>query len=408
MPLYNDDDTPIPPPPSIPAASVIETASVYQNTNERVKAVPYIEGNTWTVEYYGRLIGNSDPATLDTDITDPTLMQFQLVKNMELRVTQELSQTTDEQTQLTTVTGVANMYPIVIPIIGDVFLAPLGDGNWGKFTITSTERQSIYKESAWTITYTQGEYVSEPLLELLNDRVVQTLIFDLNGLNEAGGALATESEWNRNVLRKKYIIDMVNWYYEEFYHPTIKTFLVPDEFVKLYDPYVVEFWNFLIGKELNGGRLLPHQFDVRSSIFKTDYVTVWDAIQKQSNAVLSRAVHSMAELPTSVFALGYINFTIHSSGLDKIIYPHEVNGLAVTGGTDLPVNPLIPYIFSAEFYANASTGQSDLELLVHQMIDGTIIPFNDVKALYLELKNRTPLQRFYEIPLLIALLTVSR
>jgi hypothetical protein len=164
----------------------------------------------------------------------------------------------------------------------------------------------------------------------------------------------------------------------------------------------------LIGKELSGGKLLPHQFDVRGSIFKTDYVTVWDAIREQSNPVLRRAVHSMVEIPTSVFAISYVNFTMHSSGLDKVLQPHEVNGLAVTGGTDLLVDPLTPYVFSPAFYAYAVSGQSELELLVHQMIDGAIIPFNDVKVLYEDLKNLTPLQRFYQIPLLIALLTVSR
>lgn len=50
MPIYNPAGTTVPTPVPNPVAPVVETASIYQNANERVKTIPHIEGNTWTVE----------------------------------------------------------------------------------------------------------------------------------------------------------------------------------------------------------------------------------------------------------------------------------------------------------------------------------------------------------------------
>lgn len=408
MPLFNQAGTPVAPPPGVAPVPVVETASVYQNTNTRVQIEPHIDGNTWTVDYYGKFIGDDEILTLDPDTHDNSLVSYQLVHDMELRVTDPLTQTTDPLTSLTTVTGAANMYSIVIPIVGDVFVAALGDGTYGKFALTSVERQSIYKETAWVVQYTLEAYATEAVLTDLNDRVVITLYFDLKGLQEAGGALATESEYQRKILRKKYIADMIDRYYEEFYNPLIKTFVLPDALYKIYDPYVVEFWNYLIGKEQSDGKPRPHEFDIRGAIFKTDYVTVWDAFRKQSISVLNRAVHSMQNVSTLGFSVPYVQFTLHSSGLTYVVHPKEVGGLVLTGGTDLLVDPLPPYIFSSAFYTNAATGQSVLEMQVHKAIAGEILAFSDLKPLYEGIGALTNVQRFYQIPFLIALFTLSR
>lgn len=409
MPIYNPAGTTVPTPVPNPVAPVVETASIYQNANERVKTIPHIEGNTWTVEYYGRVIGNMDPATLDTDIDEQTLIQFQLVKNMEIRVTQELQQYTDPQTQLSTLQGQANMYPIVIPIIGDVFLAQLGDGTWGKFAITSTERQSMFKESVWAITYTLAAYVDQDVLDDVNGKTVQTLVFDLKGINEAGGALATLSEYERNVLRVRYIQDLIDQMYEEYYKPMLRSFVYNDNAKGyIYDPYLVEFWNYILGQDNNGGHPTPHQYDIRSSIFKNEYITIWDVMQKQRREMMNRVVYGMRELTTTVFQLPYIYMTMYSAGINTIIHPYEVNGLAITSQEDEDNVPYSPYIFSDEFYDNSNTGQTVLELQVQKLIDQIIPAFNDVKPYYDNIRNLSHKERFYQIPILIALFKVSR
>lgn len=404
MPIFTDDDVPVPSPEALVPEPVIETASVYQNINTRVKVIPHIEGNSLTVDYFGRVIGDSDPASLPTDLNNLGSIQYQLIKGLELRVTDELTQNTDEQTQTTTVVGSANMYPIVIPIIGDTFISPLGDGTYATFVITATERISIFKETAWKIEYTLDSYATEEVIAALLERVVTTLYFDLKGLNESGGALATESEYNRKVTRKTMLGDLIDRFYAEYYNPIIKTFMVPDPLFKLYDPYLVDFWNYLVGKELSGGKLLPHQFDVRGAIFKTDYTTVWDAVIKQNRGLLNRSVMVMHELATTAFIIQYVQFTLHSSGIDRVVHPVEVGGLAITGLDAEGSN----YIFSDAFYTKAEVGQTPLEILVNKVIDGEIIPYSDIVPIYALLDSLSTKDRFYQIPFLITLLTLSR
>jgi hypothetical protein len=409
MPLYNPNPTTVPSPGPIVTTPVVETASVYQNTNERFKVIPHIEGNTWTVEYYGRLVGDMDPATLDTDIEEETITQFQLIKNMEIRVTQELQQFTDQQTQTSTLQGQANMYSIVIPIIGDVFLAPMGDGTWGKFTITSTERQSMYKVSAWAVTYTLAAYMTQEVIDNLNGKVVTTLVFDLKGINETGGALATLSEHERTVLKKKYIKDMVDIFYENYYLPTIRSFFYNGEDGYVYDPYVVDFWNYFINNpEFSIGHDAPHQFDTRGAIFKTEYVTVWDAIKKQNRAMFSRVVYAMQELPSGAFQLPYVNFTFYSNGIQFIVHPYAVEGIAVTAHEDVNNDPYSPYVFTENFYNNSNVGQTPVEIQVQKLIDQIIPAFSDIKPLYEEIPNLSHIEKFYRIPIVIALLSVCR
>ncbi len=409
MPLHNPNPTVVPAPVPAAVPPVIETTSVYVNTNERVKTIPHIEGNTWTVEYYGRVIGDMDPATLDTDITEETLIQFQLVKNMELRVTQNLQQYTDPETQTSTLQGQANMYPIVVPIIGDVFLAQLGDGTWGKFAITTTERQSMFKYTAWAITYTLAEYVDEDTLTDVNGKVVQTLVFDLKGLNEPGGALATLSEYERNVLRKKYLVEMTDRFYEEFYKRDLRTFCFYDEDDgHIYDPYLVEFWNYFVGKEINPKWDIPHQYDVRGSLIKQSYITIWDVIREQRRVSMPRVVYAMRRLGVSVFQLPYIQFTLFSGGVNVVIHPHVTAGVASIAREDEDNTPYDPYIFSEAFYDNANAGQSAFELQVQKMIDGQPIAYSDIEPFFLNLGTLSTVERFYRIPILAALFTVCR
>lgn len=397
----------VPPDLPNPAAPIVGTASVYQNTNTRKKIVPRIEGNTWTCTYYGRVIGSMDPATLPSDISDPSLFQFQKVKGMELRVTSELEQNTDEETQTTTVTGTANMYPVVIPIVGDCFIAPLGDGSYGKFGITSTERKSMYGESAFTVNYTLLEYVTELIVSALDDQSIVTLVFDLQGLNEAGGALMTISEYDRRVLRQKISKDLISRMFEEFYSTTKRTFLIPtdEKGISFYDPYLVEFWNRVIDTSIVPFTPIPFSMDTRNARVMTGYTTIWEAILHQERRMLDRAVQAFQKIRTTEFMLSFKRFSIHTYGFDYILQPYkDLDGNIILGDTD----GNDPYIFTTNFYTNSPTGQTPLELLIQDAIDKVILEFNDIKEIYDVIDTVTPLERFYQIPLLLVCLTLSR
>ena len=77
------------------------------------------------------------------------------------------------------VNGTADVYPFIIPNVGDMFAADVGDGKEGVFTITSTEKKSLLKEAVYTIEYTLL-YYSNSDLQRRNDLITKSIQINVN------------------------------------------------------------------------------------------------------------------------------------------------------------------------------------------------------------------------------------
>lgn len=420
MALYDDDGEQIVAPKQEPKGPVIDTASVYQNRNSRDVIAHLIEGSSWTVDYYSQYLGSDDVGTHHHDVPDSTQKQYKRIKNMELRVVDMLSSTTDSSTKRTTVSGSANFFAMVTPETGDFFIAEVGEGYKAVVTVTSTERQSHYKGTAWRIDYTLTEYVPDDHYKTIEKYVVDTLIFDVEGLIEENRPLLTESEWDRKVSRVKFRKELIQYYFTQFYSLDEVTFLVPRKFHKLFDHYMVDFWLRFIPKDDIGKFEQPQQWDVRNGIYTNPYNTVLDAFYQRSPLVLKTCVKKMGPVSTSPFGSSYFYNNLLTSRISQVLQPSEVNGTTVAGITsscgvtiaeDDSSEDSLPeyYIFSEAFYTGNKQAMEPLELMIHDYINGKdIFAYKDVEACALALLDETAIKKFYLIPFAIVMMNVSR
>ena len=68
---------------------------------------------------------------------------------MGIKVNGELSQDQNSEDGSFTVTGSATTLPGLTPITGDMFTADVGDGRVGLFTITSSRRMSMLRDTVY-------------------------------------------------------------------------------------------------------------------------------------------------------------------------------------------------------------------------------------------------------------------
>lgn len=408
MPIFNTNEE-VPQSNPIEPAPVIDTASVYHNREMKNKIIAFISGSTWTVDYYAKYQGDDDVLSNGSDVGSPTLLQYQKIEKMELRLQGSLEQATDTQTNTTSVTGSALVYPIVIPQIGDVIVAHVGANSYGIFDVVTVARQSLYKESAWLIEVNMSDYLTDVKQAELEDKVVNTLIFDITQLNTDKGPIRTESEYQRNVDRCALINELVSCLYNEYYNTYHQTFLVKD--VKMcFDPFAVDFFNKIVGTEFLGGRATPRLYDFRNTIFQYEYSTIWDAILTNSRRTVLKGVKEMGNRSTFQFGTCYLFNTIDTTQLECVVYPGDDG--CCDGGRPITTlgNPdLYLYVLSEAFYTEDSDNYTAMDRWVWDMIDRKIPVYTELVE-YADnvLSTQTGKERFYNTLLLIALLMISR
>lgn len=394
-------------PPASPPPTVVDTASVYHNREFKNKLTTFISGNSWTVNYYNKYNGDDDATALSNDNASPTLNQFQLIKKMELRLQAALNHTTPTDTQVSTVRGEAMVYPIIVPSVGDVIFGDLGEGMVGKFEVVQVTRQSLFKESAWMIEFTLTDYVDDYIFNHMEDRVVNTLIFDITVLNTDKGPLRTESEYNRNVDRLELMRSLTANLYVEYYNHYHGTFIItPDTGLSLYDPFAIDFFNKIIDERYRGGREAPRLFDFRNVLFQYEIMTVWDAMINGSMSYLKRGAKYMTELDVTAFGAHFIMNTIQTTQLESVIHPIDSpNGEALDGIADIDT---LPYVASAAFYDNDEANFETVDNFIKALIDGTLPVYSEVVEYANTLEAMDTKTRFYNTIVTLAVLSVIR
>lgn len=389
---------------------IVSTATVYQNKKYKIPIASYIDGDSWTVDYFNVQFGNDDTVKNTLDVHDHALHSLMRIKNMELRVTDHLNPTFDSNTQETRISGRANVYPIVTPTVGDNFVADIGDGMISLLIVTDVERNSYFGESAYTISYEVVGMLSESEWNTILTRVVTTQVFDKRKMVTGEGALFTESEYQRLIERDKLISDSLQLFYNEFYDLDTRSFAVPlDGGYKLYDPFVTKFFCTTIEPSMILDKEMPKNYGVETYLFNRPYTTIFDAIVQCSKIILNNSVKEMTRVSSTAFGTHWVYYGLFTSRYKQVIYPKSVGGMTLPDSV-LDTNPGT-YIFSSNFYNNDYANMDPLERLISKYLDGQqTFEYTELKTIMENIlrPETPPLFKFHRTLLVIMLLRLSR
>lgn len=447
MPIIN-------PTPSAPPTVVTQPIRVapqpYRGVTVDTRYVPvsslltHIEGSPWTVEYYSQVVNADNNVDGQATGRSSAYQQYKLIHQMQLMLQGSLSFSQDESNAKSVVyTGECVAYPFLIPNVGDMFLADVGDGREAVFEVLTSDAKSIYTQTCYGFTFKTVDWSTPQRLRDFAAKTVETLQFVKDFLNYGQNPLVTTSEYaTLSALAPAYYSTLKTWS-AEFFSTEFGTWMIPGQPKWIYDSFLVGAmtkWTLTTDtpeirkvRQLNVGGdqqlLLP---------------TLWDALLTRDLQILRRINERMGLVSVYIFSPDPMLESIRYSGVDLTVYPYEPiptwdesrgrgpAALSAVSLTPVPprrtrladalpsfdldglpyegrplINPVTVdnyYVFSEAFYARDEANMSRLELAAWSYLKGDALDLALLNTLIQSYQSWGGLERFYYTPVILMLI----
>lgn len=452
MPIATGEDTSglISPLPSAispdPVTTLDITNAQYANIAIDTRWTPissilsHVEGSAWTVDYYSQVLTTDSQLAGQQVTTSGVFQQYTKIENLELRVSSPLSQSQDPDTKTMSYAGTAYVYSGLIPNEGDMLVANIDNGQYATFKITSTVKKSIFRETAYEISYiietTDPDYLAD-----LNGKVVNTYVYRKDFLTTGQNPLVVSVDDDILMKLGGAYSTLCKQYFPRYYNKEYCTMILPGQQYSIYDPFFTKFIMSAFGaddhylvqsiKELNAA----DDPVLSQSSF-------WDALLNKDFTYINAGWTQAGYASTNSFTLNPFYNSIRFTGINLCVYPInpqplinnapvipkilEPYTLVPTVGTStafgipanlaaLPVSAtpnIYPvtvdnyYVLSSNFYTQTNT-QSVLESIVSDYLQGKSI---DLMSLYNSTKlfmQWGALEQYYYVPIVLYLIRAA-
>lgn len=415
--------------------------------------ITHIEGSPWTVNYFSQVLGGDNEPTPPQLDTSGVNQQYINIRDLVLSVDQDITQSQNPETNEMILVGGANTYPFFVPNVNDVFFADIGNGREGIFLVTDSDRKTIFNETTHHIEYSLITDMDSALLKNnILGKVVKTYIYDKKFLQLGKNPLLLDEEYAtiEDINHQQKLL--LGLWLGEFFNDDLRACTIPIMEHYIYDPFINKMIQNLT--DSNQHRLLRRMLDFNlDDGYAMRSTTLWDVLLEMDQSLLYSAVKRMWAIPVKVFTRYPTMRGIYHSKFNSVIYPdgkipfnnssagmgtspYEIDdpylvdeirsyilnglgeyeehptGIVTEDLTQEPVN-IHPvrrdgyYVLSQAFYDDYPIGMSHLELLVHRAINQEAFSTSKLLELCRDINTWEPLDRFYYIPVLIALLKVS-
>lgn len=458
MSFFTDDEIEVTHKSPVIAINPPKTQSAVESLayRPRKSIITTISGHPWSVDYYAQVLGADDGARSTSESASPLHEQYKLVRHFELKVDSPLSASQADDTKIMEVSGTANVYPVLIPNAGDLFIADIGDGRLGVFTVTATEDQTHFKDSVKSISYSLVDYLTPQREFDLRAKVVKTYHFRREYLDYGQDPLIEDEliAWV-NSIEISYQ-QLMSTFFETYFSNEYRTFMVPGQDQPTYDPYLLDAVLAFFGSSQMPNWMQITRLNVDEDIaFRAN--TVFDAIAKRDLGILKHCIHEVGLTASTYFSTDASYHSIRYSGIRYVVYPDEkvinvdqqlhrnAKGITKAVLDEQVLNfrdqvrepafieypalkedsdpetpeyesvrvPLIHpikydryYILSKAFYTQAPEGQSAIERQISDYLKGKAMNPDVLARLAHDWSNWGVLEKFYYTPLLLVLFHV--
>jgi len=424
------------PSPSLPVIEPPPMQSIVSNDSYSsvLPMLLFVDGSSYTVNYYAQVLGgSSDLRELDSGQSG-VYQQYNKIVGLELRVTTELSNSFNASTNMTVVTGSANVYPPLVPNVNDMFVSNIGDGKDGLFVIKRSDRKNFSRDSIYTIDY---ELVADITIGSgitrytdIEAKVINTTYFYKDFLLSDKNPNLISAEYKALVDLNVGVADILKYYFKTFYNQTGSTLTVPDQLSLVYDSRLTEAVMKITvttdAPEVRKVKLLNMDNDHHLA---ND--SIWGALLERDPTMLDYTDNRATLVSKTAFNLNPVLEGFRFTPIQWAVYPLVttpiINVTKSTAGsvslTAAPapaawansyatVNGVIPlikdvlvddyYVLSSDFY-NHTTNLSLLESLVKDYLAGNAISPVGINALLTTYRKWGRLEQFYYLPILVIL-----
>lgn len=364
----------------------------------------YISGSSWTVNYYGQVLGADQVGSQQSVDTSGVNQQYRRLVGFELKVQDPWSPEQDEETKLFTATGTSHIYPSIRPVKGDMFVADIGDGRSAIFTLTKVRQLSIYEEAGFAVDYVLKNWSTEELMSDLDGKVVETQYFDKEGLQKGDKAFLTSEEVVSRDEVEKLLEKLTGVYRRKFWDKEFNTVLWNYNGRRVYDHFVVKFLRKL---DLRWTQI-PQGLNC-SGIDKYSNPTIWDNMVSGDRYCYDTVEIMELEAPRSISQLPMLG-GLGWSTIELTYSPTEVKLATPTTPDEdclLDVHPVIAgegYVLSPFWYSDDTKGMSKLERYLAMWFEGKSLETTELVNIAKNVNDWDDITQFYLTPIVLALL----
>lgn len=402
----------------------------------------HVEGAKWTVDYFSQIL-NIDSAVAGHNPTKSNLyQQYECIHGYVLKVSVALGTSQDDETKVMRVQGTATCYPPLVPNVGDMFLADIGDGKTGIFRVENSEKKSFLKDAVYEITYHLVNYAQGYELNDLMNKVIRHLYFWQDFLDYGQDPMLTEEDYHfvRDINREYRFI--ASRYIERYLSDRYKCFLLPHQDLTTYDYFMNKAISQWLSDRDNIKMRYLNLYNVSDEPSFQSF-SIFDVINAREVVALNDCFKEVFKVSTSVFhklpriqSLRYsglkeailprnIEYTVDDdylcNGEGKILHNHlvsfksgnfkhrESNPITYLDNIPMihPINLNQSYIFSSSFYNNDDEGLSHLEILLLSYLEKRALNIRTLSQLIKDWHNWDVMEQFYYTPFVLVLLKAA-
>lgn len=449
MPIINVPPNPPQPPNGMGVIQAKVTPAALKHSlidtrlNPLSGILTHIDGLDFPVDYYSQFLGADEETENYAPDQYKPYQQYHLIEGYVLKLQGSLSNSVDPDNNAMTITGEAVTHPFFKPNIGDMLIADIGDGRIGKFTVTSSEKKTYFKQTVYAISIRLQEFINtQAQIDQLNSFVVKKSRyvhdFTVYGQNPV---LADEEIGVLNDANTAYT-DLSDYWFSAFYNHESSCIVIPDQVKLIYDPYLVKLMLDMIdinrqpfAKDLKLPNVDDHDIPKK--------ISIWDSLVKQKPHLILQAFKAYGLLPKNRFHAHPIYGSVRYSKIDYVLVPIELQSIPTVGynyfdplittvsqtiavgflnpsrtptpatapdgedGFDIPrLGGNQVYVFSPQLY-NGQVPPTKFEAMVQDYLNGDPVPIERVLS-YVEVCFRWGrVEQFYFIPILLMLISSS-
>lgn len=439
---------PAPLPPNPVAIHIPEVKPNFIDTryNPLQSLITNIEGSKWVVDFYSQVIDTSDALSGQDIGQSGVYQQYKLIKGLEVKVDSPLATSQDDVTKSMNVVGSAHIHSMIIPNKGDMFLADVGDGRTGIFQLTGSEKRSMLAQSVYLMEYVLIDYATDTNLRKmdLDKKVIVTLHYMKDFANYGQNPLVTTTEHDSFLKLHDLENDLIDAYFRWFFSVEKKALLVPGQTSYVYDHYLTKFVLNILGTNEHPRIMHTKTYNVDEDVYMSE-PTIFDVILKRDPKLLSVVNNEMGFTSKNLFTNDPMQEGFRFANIPFIVYPKVSRGVfnsvtpmvakqlsditfqnVPTRSGDLidimPINVIAPdtsvipnlpdiisvltdkgYVFTKTFYSGEQVC-SKLEWVVHKFLNEREINASEVYSVAKDFNNWGGLERFYYIPIVIAMI----
>lgn len=321
------------------------------------------EGDKWPNDYYKAQVGMNDELMPLAQGTAVPHQQYIEIKDFIIHVTAPLQQQQDQETKEFTVTGEGTVFYGLIPNKGDMFVADVGDGRAGAFTITETERLSYSKEACYRISYVLTDYLTQAIEGQLTAKTVKTYHFELALVEMHESPYLTESDYQMYVSLNEQSGFLTNHFNRLFWARVAQTVALPQQRSLTFDAFHADFcMNVGLGGQHNPITMYSNGYVKISEIY-----TIWNILKDMDAGQIPYAHPTFGIASAEAFFECTANRGIAWSQFAYTVYPTSD---FVTGGYDEQIRTAVAVI---KDHLNGDPDYNGCKCCNYEMLDYGIV-----------------------------------